>query len=323
MMHGRPRSTSSFIALAMALVGCAAADPGAESGSDAASGTGGSGSGGVTGAGGTSSTGGGGGSAGVGGTSGGGGTAQVDGGGTAQVDGGGATQVDGGGTGAEVAPGGERFSFFYTSLEAMRRLSGSQNGFGGDLRYGTSNGLSGADKICQTIAEGVGGGGKTWRAFLSAVMGPDGQQVNAIDRVGEGPWYDRTGRLVAQNKAGLLSERPAGDSQTVSDLPDESGLGTKRMGDTHDVITGSGKTGQLKSPGVIANTCEDWTSTTARGVVVVGHAWPAGSGRHWIEAHNERSCAAGVNLVQNGPGNGSSIGAGGGWGGYYCFALTP
>ena len=28
------------------------------------------------------------------------------------------------------------FSFFYTSLDAMRRLSGSENGFGGDLRFG-------------------------------------------------------------------------------------------------------------------------------------------------------------------------------------------
>ena len=30
-----------------------------------------------------------------------------------------------------------------------------------------------------------------------------------------------------------------------------------------------------------------------------------------------------MNLIQNGPGNGQSIGAGGGWGGIYCFALTP
>jgi hypothetical protein len=29
-----------------------------------------------------------------------------------------------------------------------------------------------------------------------------------------------------------------------------------------------------------------------------------------------------VNLVQNGGGDGSSIGAGGGWGAIYCFALA-
>jgi hypothetical protein len=73
----------------------------------------------------------------------------------------------------------------------------------------------------------------------------------------------------------------------------------------------------------LAATCNDWTSTAGTGPVIVGHAWPASSGQSWIKAHSERSCAAGVNLVQNGAGDGSSIGAGGGWGGFYCFALSP
>jgi len=47
----------------------------------------------------------------------------------------------------------ERFSFFVTSLEGLQRLSGSQNGFGGDLRYGESHGLLGADKICGALAD--------------------------------------------------------------------------------------------------------------------------------------------------------------------------
>ena len=38
------------------------------------------------------------------------------------------------------------------------------------------SGLDGADKICQTIAEGEGFGGKTWRAFLSVVQGPEGSR---------------------------------------------------------------------------------------------------------------------------------------------------
>jgi hypothetical protein len=219
-----------------------------------------------------------------------------------------------------------KFSFFYTSLQAMRRLSGSEQGFGGDLRFGTPSGLEGADKICQTIASDVdaGAGSKTWRAFLSVVSGPDGNPVHAIDRVGAGPWYDRAGRLVATDRAGLVAgDRPAGEAQVVNDLPDETGAGTQRMGDTHDVITGSNRQGQLRYPGVPANTCQDWTSNTARGTIGMGHAWPAGSGRNWIEVHTERSCAPGVNLVQNGGGNQSSIGSGGGWGGFYCFALTP
>ena len=55
----------------------------------------------------------------------------------------------------------------------------------------------------------------------------------------------------------------------------------------------------------------------------LGHSWPAQSGQHWIRAHTARGCSPGVNLVQNGPGTGTSVGAGGGWGGIYCFALEP
>jgi hypothetical protein len=224
----------------------------------------------------------------------------------------------------DTAPTGlAHFSFFYTSLDAMKRLSGSANGFGGDLRYGTADGLTGADKICQTIASDVGFGTKTWRAFLSVTAGPDGQPVHAIDRIGSGPWYDRAGRLVAQDRAGLIAgDRPAGEAQVVADLPDETGQGTRRLGDTHDVITGSNRQGQLRSA-TASSTCEDWTSGSTTGQIGVGHSWPAGSGRHWIEAHNARSCIPGVNLAQTGPGNSSSIGSGGGWGGFYCFALTP
>src|SRR5690242_13734842 len=46
-----------------------------------------------------------------------------------------------------------RFSFFVTSYRAMQKLSGSEAGFGGDLRYGEADGLAGADKICREIAE--------------------------------------------------------------------------------------------------------------------------------------------------------------------------
>jgi hypothetical protein len=219
-----------------------------------------------------------------------------------------------------------RFSFFYTSLAAMRRLSESQNGFGGNLTFGTASGLEGADKICQSIAAGEGFGSKTWRAFLSVVQGPGGQPVHAIDRIGEGPWYDRNGRLIASTKVGLLTgNRPMGDAQAVRDLVDEQGRGrpTSLPNDTHDVITGSNRQGRLATMNR-ANTCQDWTSTTGTGSIQVGHSWPSnGSGPHWITAHTTRSCAAGVNLVQNGPGNGQSIGSGGGWGGFYCFALTP
>ena len=95
----------------------------------------------------------------------------------------------------------EKFSFFVTSLKAMQALSGSPLGFGGDLRFGEQGpgaGLRGADKICSAVAEMSmpGSAQKQWRAFLSVASDADGQPVNAIDRIGEGPWYDRLGRLV-------------------------------------------------------------------------------------------------------------------------------
>jgi hypothetical protein len=219
---------------------------------------------------------------------------------------------------------GTRFSFFYTSLDAMRRLSGNANGFGGDLRFGMPTGLEGADKICQTIATDEGFGTRTWRAFLSAVRGAGGTQVDAIDRIGDGPWYDRKGRLIAANREGLMIERPLGDPAAVNDLPDETGEGTMHLGTSYEAMTGSTTQGTLYNPSDARSTCNDWTDATLEAVaVIVGHAWPFGGlSNHWIQAHPERSCIPGVNLASNGASDGSSIGAGGGWGGIYCFALA-
>jgi hypothetical protein len=45
---------------------------------------------------------------------------------------------------------------------------------------------------------------------------------------------------------------------------------------------------------------------------------------NWMSALDESGCAPGVNLIQNGgPGNDGTVGSGGGYGGFYCFALTP
>jgi hypothetical protein len=214
---------------------------------------------------------------------------------------------------AESAP----FSFFITSLETMQLQSGSQLGFGGNL-----GGLVGADAICQRAATDVGAGDKTWRAFLSTTAGP----VNAIDRVGNGPWYDRNGRLVAMDRAGLLMTRPAGDAQSVNDLPDENGRPLTYFQDAHDIMTGSNLQGMLESTDP-ASTCGDWTSAVGPGSenrVRCGHAWPAMSGQSWTTAHRLPGCAPGVRTTFTPPGEeGDTVGGQGGWGGIYCFALTP
>jgi len=50
-----------------------------------------------------------------------------------------------------------------------------------------------------------------------------------------------------------------------------------------------------------------------------------GSGNNWMSALDESGCAPGVNLIEMGPPdpNSNTVGSGGGYGGIYCFALTP
>jgi hypothetical protein len=252
-----------------------------------------------------------------------------------------------GGTGGE--PSSEPFSFFVTSLKAMQELSGSQSGFGGDLTYGESGpgaGLRGADKICTEIAEkSMPGNHKVWRAFLSATAGEDGEPVFAIDRIGEGPWYDRVGRIVANTREDLQNTRPNGaHADIVDDLPNEDGVPNHQPDpnaeevDNHDILTGADEVGELYStePGF---TCNDWTSAVgSTGTPRVGHSWPRSggpggpgggggefSGESWTSALNEAGCAPGVNLIEMGPPNPDdpTVGSGGGYGGIYCFALSP
>jgi len=252
----------------------------------------------------------------------------------------------------------DKFSFFVTSLKALQDLSGSQNGFGGDFRFGktgTGAGLLGADSICSCIAERSmpGSSKKQWRAFLSVKEGPDGKQVNAIDRIGAGPWYDRIGRVLSPDKAGLLGDRPAAHSAIKDDLPNEDGVPNHRpdpnqpIVDNHMMVTGSdtkgvyyvassggGGGGGFVQPGGQTSenpTCNDWTSTTAKSRPRAGLAWPQsfggmGGAKNWLSVFDVSGCEAGIDLDEKTMGglpNVYTIGNGGGYGGFYCFALVP
>jgi hypothetical protein len=290
--------------------GGAAGATGGSAGTGGAAGSGTAGSSGAAGKGGTAGT------AGTGGTGG-------------VADAGGAK--DSGGTSGDASSA--RFSFFVVSQAAMVALSGQAKGFGGDLRFGEADGLTGADKICtQTAERGMAGNGKTWRAFLSVTKGPGGTQVNAIDRVGNGPWYDRLGRVFAMSKADLLTARPTGaDPAIVNDFPNETGSanrtpdGTGTQHDNHATLTGSGPDGTLWMTGLAA-TCQDWTNATAAGGQPhVGYTFPRGTTNNWISIFNEPGCLPGGTIVDTGGPNTNdpSVGSSGGYGGMYCFALTP
>lgn len=362
--------------------------------SGGASGTGGSASSGGSGAGGSGGTVGAGGSTAKGGTSGTGGSTGAGGataaggattkggasgsggsGGTGSSAGTGGTTAKGGasGSGGATGAGGTtststlaKFSFFVTSYAALQKIANSTKGLGGDLRNGETGagaGLRGADKICASIAESsmTGASAKTWRAFLSVTADENGKQVNAIDRIGAGPWYDRLGRLFANNASELYYDRPQkADAAIKNDFPNENGVTNQNPDktgnvDNHDMLTGSNTQGKLYGS---TATCSDWTSTATTGSKPrVGHSWPTsanqcsttstaggtgtggssgggfpggggmggmGSMCNWMSALDESGCAPGVNLIQNGgPGNDGTVGSGGGYGGFYCFALTP
>src|SRR3954466_16026453 len=88
---------------------------------------------------------------------------------------------------ARAQPG--NMTFFVTS-EGL--------GKGADL-----GGLAGADAHCQKLAEAVGAGKQTWRAYLSTQAADGKPAVNARDRIGNGPWFNTRGGVVARDVAHL------------------------------------------------------------------------------------------------------------------------
>ena len=97
---------------------------------------------------------------------------------------------------AQQAP----MSFFVTSVGL---------GKGGDL-----GGLQGADRHCQSLAQAVGAGGKTWHAYLST-QGSGG--VNAKDRIGSGPWFNAKGVRIASSVADLHGDNNKINKETALD----------------------------------------------------------------------------------------------------------
>ena len=59
-------------------------------------------------------------------------------------------------------------------------------------------GLEGADAHCQKLAEAAGSGDRQWRAYLSTQE--EGKRgISARSRIGQGPWYNAKGELIASD----------------------------------------------------------------------------------------------------------------------------
>jgi hypothetical protein len=192
-----------------------------------------------------------------------------------------------------------QMSFFVTS-------AGSGNG-------ANLGGIAGADKICQTLAAAAGAGSKTWHAYLSVKAASGQPAVNAKDRIGNGPWTNAKGVVIAKSVADLHSDSNNLKKDTALT---EKGTVVNGVGDTpnqHDILTGSQADGTLQ-PGEGDTTCNNWTSNSdGSGSGQLGHADRMGrgaTGSSWNSAHPSRGCSQ-QNLVATG-GNGY----------LYCFATN-
>lgn len=194
-------------------------------------------------------------------------------------------------------------SFFVTS-EGL--------GKGADL-----GGLAGADAHCQTLAATVGAGQKTWRAYLST-QAADGQPaVNARDRIGQGPWYNTRGAVVARDLSHLhgdtLDAARLGNNLSKATAFTEKNEAVKGAGDKpneHDILTGSQPDGRAYAD-ALDHTCKNYTSSAADGSAQLGHVDRTGGGNtSWNSTHASRGCGQ-ANLVSTG-----------GAGLLYCFATN-
>lgn len=173
-------------------------------------------------------------------------------------------------------------------------------------------GLDGADRHCQTLAAAVGSGNLTWRAYLSTTAGGGQGPVNARDRIGDGPWFNATGAVIAWNVADLHGdiERDRNNIRKPTAL-NERGEPVKGVGDQpneHDILTGSDSHGRaLLGPSEVT-TCSNWTSNGEGRAMVGHHDRLGGANASWNAVHLSRGCSQ-ENLV-----------ATGGAGLFYCFA---
>lgn len=177
---------------------------------------------------------------------------------------------------------------------------------------GNLGGLRGADGLCQNLASAAGAGDKSWRAYLSVERDADNgnRPTDARSRIGNGPWLNAKGAMVAGNLPDLHARK--GDSTVFIDergQPINGQWSGSPSPVEHDIMTGSGADGTL----LAGLTCGDWTSesTTTRGQV--GHADglgpngdTSGALSSWNSAHSNQNCA---NTAPRG-----------GAGRIYCFA---
>jgi len=195
-----------------------------------------------------------------------------------------------------------KMSFFVTSVGL---------GKGGNL-----GGIKGADAHCQALAQGVGAGDKTWRAYLSVTDLNGKGAIHARDRIGRGPWHNAKGVRIAIDVEDLHSDNA---NITADTAITEKGEKLKTEPNQHDILTGSTRDGRAWSYNLLddlnlergAMTCSNYTSDAEDQFVMLGHHDRAGTApiSPWNAAHPSTGC------------NNERLASTGSAGLLYCFAI--
>jgi len=200
---------------------------------------------------------------------------------------------------AQQATPSPNMSFFVTSKGP---------GKGADL-----GGLAGADAHCQSLAQAVGAGSKTWHAYLSSNTNAanPGATVNARDRIGNGPWVNFKGATIATSVDDLHSANNKINTENGLTERGQKVPGVGYVFNMHDIMTGSQPDGRA-FPGNMNLTCNNYASSEF-GKVEVGHVDRTGladtaQAHSWNSSHQSRDCSQ-EGLISTG-GNGL----------LYCFA---
>jgi len=162
-------------------------------------------------------------------------------------------------------------------------------------------GLEGADAHCQKLAAAAGSKLTNWKAYLSVNAKIDRSSgkamvipgVNARDRIGNGPWHNAKGALIASS----LDELHAAGNRINKDTGlDERGnpVNDRSMKPNHhDILTGSDPQGMYSTAGGDTS-CSGWTGN-GQGSAIVGHHDRAGLSQDWHmlswnSAHGTAGC---------------------------------
>jgi hypothetical protein len=204
--------------------------------------------------------------------------------------------LSGGLSGAALAQQ-SKMTFFVTSV-----------GTGNGANFG---GLAGADRHCQSLAAAAGAGFRTWHAYLSQSNWGNQLAVNARDRIGNGPWQNGKGVVIARNRDELHGKNNLNKDTALTEKWDKvNGVGDKP--NMHDILTGSQPDGTAFH-GNDDRTCNNWRSS-GDGQAMVGHLDRRGlrdddAARSWNSSHPSRGCSL------------DALKASGGAGLLYCFAV--